>query len=397
MKTNNDRISYWVPLLVFSILVSSQFSVYIFGLRFSIYRLVLLFALFPIGITYFSRTKKLLADNFVFAFAGLMIVTLLINNGSAGFAYGGSLALETIVPYLIARVYIQNKDNLIAFADIYFKLILLLLIPVLYELFTGYNLLIHSFGGDILRNDQGIRFGLYRAQGPFDHPILLGIFAAAGFALTTISNKNGVARYLVILAVSFTSISSAAFLMIAIQVAMLKIQRLAHARLSSFAFVLIGLYLFIEIFSNRSPLEVLASFLALDPATSYYRILINSYVWENVKLSPLIGIGLNDWARPTWMPSSIDDFWLLIALQYGLVTLTCLITVVYLALKSTYVNHKTSESVGIRVMLITIIITLITVHIWNAAYVFFWLILGMANNSAQFKPTTLINELPQKN
>lgn len=397
MKTNIDRLSYWVPLLVFSFLVSSQFSVYIFGLRLSIYRFVLLFAFFPIARIYFSRIKKLPVDNFVFAFAGLMLVTLFINNGSAGLAYGGSLALETIVPYLMARVYIQNKENLIAFADIYFKLILLLLVPVIYELFTGYDLLIHPFGGEILRNDQGVRFGLYRAQGPFDHPILLGFIAAAGFALTTISKKNGVARYLVILAVSFTSISSAVFLMLAIQVAILKIQRLAHARLSSFASVLIGSYLFIDLFSNRSPAEVLASYLTLDPATGYYRILINSYVWENVMRNPLIGIGLNDWTRPAWMPPSIDNFWLLIALQYGFITLTCIIIVVYLSLKSTYVNYKTSESVGIRAMLIAIIITLITVHIWNALYVFFWLILGIANNLAQFKPPTPINEPPQEN
>ena len=97
------------------------------------------------------------------------------------------------------------------------------------------------------------------------------------------------------------------------------------------------------------------------------------------------------------MPPSIDNFWLLIALQYGFITLTCIIIVVYLSLKSTYVNYKTSESVGIRAMLIAIIITLITVHIWNALYVFFWLILGIANNLAQFKPPTPINEPPQEN
>ena len=397
MEINNGRLSFWVSLLVFSFLIASQFSVYILGMRLSAYRIVLLLAFFPVVNIYFSRIKKLSVDYFVFAVAGLMFVTMLINHGSDKLAYGASQVLETIVPYLMGRVYIQNKANLIAFSDVLFKLILLLLIPVIYESFTGYNLLIHPFGGEIFRSAQGyIRFGLYRAFGPFDHPILLGVFVTAGFALTTISKKNGIAKYLVVLAVSFTSISSAAYLMLAIQIAMLKIQRLAHARLASFAAALIGLYIFINIFSNRTPMAVLSSYLSIDSVTAYYRILINRYAWENVMQHPFIGIGLNDWARPDWMPPSIDNFWMLVAVQYGLITLTCLVITVYLSLKSTYVNYDTSESIGIRVLLISIIVVLITVDIWNVVYVFFWLIIGISNSLGQFKLPTPINELPHK-
>ncbi len=391
MEKNNDHISSWITLLVYSFLISSQFSIAILGLRFSVYRIVLLFAFFPVAKIFFFRIKRLPVDNFVFAVAGLMFVSMLVNHGSDELAYAGSQVLETIVPYLLGRVYIQNKENLIAFADIHFKLILLFLIPVIYELFTGYNVFINTFGGVISRNNEGIRFGLYRAEGTFDHPILFGIFAVAGFALTSISKKNGIAKYLVILVVSFTSISSAAFLMLAIQIVMLKIKRLAHARLSSFAFVLIGAYSFINIFSNRTPMEVLSSYLTMDPATAYYRILINSYVMDTVMQNPYFGIGLHDWPRPDWMPPSIDNFWLLIAVQYGLITFTCLMVVVYLSLKSTYVNYGTSESVGIRVLLISIIVAAFTVHMWNASYVFFWLIIGLTNNLGRFKPSNSIN------
>ena len=144
-------------------------------------------------------------------------------------------------------------------------------------------------------------------------------------------------------------------------------------------------------------MEVLSSYLALDPATAYFRILINRYAWENVMQNPFIGIGLHDWVRPKWMPPSIDNFWLLAAVQYGLITFTCLMIVVYLSLKSTYVNYDTSESIGIRVLLISIIVALITVHIWNTAYVLFWLIIGISNSLGQFKLPTPINEHPQKN
>ena len=33
---------------------------------------------------------------------------------------------------------------------------------------------------------------------------------------------------------------------------------------------------------------------------------------------PLFGVGLNEWERPEWMPPSIDNFWLFLAVRYGL-------------------------------------------------------------------------------
>jgi hypothetical protein len=62
----------------------------------------------------------------------------------------------------------------------------------------------------------------------------------------------------------------------------------------------------------------------------------------------------------------------------------------YFSLKSTYVNYSSSESVGIRVLLISIIVAAFTVHMWNAMYVFFWLLIGVSNNLGQFKPANPI-------
>lgn len=389
MGKSSSRVSPWVTLLIFSFLIPSNFSIEILGLRLSAYRIVLLLSFLPAAKIYFSSIKRLPVDIFVFVAAGLIFVSMLVNSGSAGIAYGGAMILETITPYLLGRVYIRNKENLITLADVHFKVILLVIIPVIYEVFTGYNFFINTFGGEITRNLQGIRFGLYRAEGTFDHPILFGIFAASGFALASIANKNGIAKYLVIPVASFTSISSAAYIMLAMQIVMLRIERLANARLSSYAFMLIGAYIFINIFSNRTPIEVMSSYFALDPATAYYRILTHTYAINSVMQNPYFGIGLNDWSRPTWLSQSIDDFWLVIAVQHGIIALICLFIVIYLSLKSTYVNI-TSESAGVRVLLISIIAAGFTVHLWNASYVFFWLLIGLSNNLGKFKPSNTI-------
>ena len=382
---NSDHISPWITLLLFSFLIPSNFSIEIIGLRLSLYRIVLLLSFLPVAKIYFFHIKKLPADIFLFVAVGFMFASMLVNNGLGGFAYGGSIILETIVPYLLGRVYIQEKENLIAFADVHFKAILLLLIPVIYELVTGYNLFIHTFGGTVLRNQESIRYGLYRAEGPFDHAILLGIFAAAGFSLTSISRNKGIARYLAIFCVSCTSISSGALLMLAMQTAMLKVRRLAYAKLSTFALLLIGAYVFIDIFSNRSPIAVLSSF-ALDPNTAYYRILTHTYAMDNAMQNPYFGIGQNDWSRPEWLSASLDDFWLVLAVKHGLIALACVAIVIYLSLKSTYVN-ATSESIGVRVLLFSIIVAAFSVDLWNALLVFFWLLIGLSNNLGQSKPS----------
>lgn len=383
MEKNRDHLSIWVTLLLFSFLIPSKLSLEIMGLRFSAYRVVLLLSFLPVAKIYFPRIKKLPVDYFVFVAAGFIFASMLVNNGYSGIAYGGSIILEIIVPYLLGRVYIRNKENLIAFANVHFKIILLLLIPVVYELVTGYNIFINTFGGVVVRNHESIRYGLYRVVGPFDHAILWGIFAASGLALTSIAKKNGIAKYLLIVVVSCTSISSGAILMLAMQTALLKIKRLAHTRLSSFAFLLIGVYTFINIFSNRSPIAVLSSF-ALDPNSAYYRILTHTYAIDNVVQNPFFGIGLNDWSRPEWLSSSLDDLWLVIAVQNGLIALACISIVVYLSLKSTYAS-TTSECIGIRVLLFSIIVEAFSVDLWNALFVFFWLLIGLSNNLGQFK------------
>ena len=71
--------------------------------------------------------------------------------------------------------------------------------------------------------------------------------------------------------------------------------------------------------SNRAPLVVLISYITFSTSTAYNRILIWRYGTDDVMGSPLFGIGLNDWSRPIWMGSSVDNFWLLWAMRYGLV------------------------------------------------------------------------------
>lgn len=335
---------------------------------------------------YFGSVKKSIADVFMFLASALMFVSILVNHGGAGMAYGGSLLLETITPYLMARVYLRNEIQLVKFAKVYIFVIFVMLIPVLYEAKTGSNLFKSTFGfpgGEL----PDMRLGFYRAAGPLDHPILFGIFAASGLSLAYALLPKSWIKYAVVLCASFASLSSAAYVMLAMQSVLLAKKKIASARLSTYAFLLAGAYLFIDVFSNRQPLAVLASYLSLDKQTSYFRLLIYENAIKSVESNPFLGIGLNDWTRPDWMPPSIDSFFMVLAVRHGLLTLLCVLLVIYFALKSTYANNQSDLHIAFRVLLFSLIVAVFTVHIWNTMYVFFWLILGIAVNLKYIRPS----------
>ena len=118
---------------------------------------------------------------------------------------------------------------------------------------------------------------------------------------------------------TFTSLSSAPLLAAAVQIGIIGwgwITRNAW-------WVLIGMvvlgYLVIDLLSNRSPVQVLISYLTFNSGTAYWRLHIWTYGSAEVWRHPLFGIGLNDWTRPDWMgTASVDNFWLLTTMRYGL-------------------------------------------------------------------------------
>ena len=64
---------------------------------------------------------------------------------------------------------------------------------------------------------------------------------------------------------------------------------------------------------------MLITYLTFNSGTAYWRLHIWNFGSAEVWRNPLFGIGLNDWARPSWMwTASVDNFWLLTAMRYGI-------------------------------------------------------------------------------
>lgn len=278
------------------------------------------------------------ADYAMILFGIWAYVAMSINHGPfAVFENSVMFYAETLGGYLIGRIFIRNAQDFYLFIK-YLVISILISIPfITVEMFTGEPLLL-----DLLRTvnpapgiftlsptiDYEPRLGLHRAQYTLVHPILFGMFCSSLVALTfvvmTRGDSAGAKTFwgFVVAFGTFAALSSAGWLAALLQIAILFYERFTRF-IMAFRWKLIfwgfvAFYIFVEIFASHSPLVVLATKLTLSPHNAWTRILIWEYGSLEVWRHPIFGIGMNDWVRPGYMPPSVDNYWLLTGMRYGL-------------------------------------------------------------------------------
>ena len=149
-----------------------------------------------------------------------------------------------------------------------------------------------------------------------------------------------------------------------------------------FAVGCVAAYIFIDVFSNRTPVQVIFDYAALNPWTGYYRTLIWQFGWADFLSSPIVGIGYNDWARPIWMSASVDTFWLILLLRYGLLAVAPLVLGIGMSLHQSLMRYfpKTEVELDLAYFwlasLISLLIAGFTVHFWEQSYVELFFLVG---------------------
>ena len=401
------KLAPWpIAILIASFLCPTELSLYLGGLRLPPHRVALLMLL-PIAVYRLLTRRDIHIRNFdyvmvaynaailaVFSYHGEQLIGPELTP-SNGFAYGGSLALEGIGGYLVARAWIRDLDEFKATLKLLIASALLVGLIALPDMFMGeyvvHNLLRSSFGGDPLPPVE-YRLGLARATSVFDHPIHLGTYCSILVALAwgiekRVSRRIGYAA--VAIAATLTAMSSAPILCIIVQVILITAERLTRGipqRLSIAAAVMVVLYAAASVVATRSPIAFIATGMTLDSWTGYYRLMIWEYGMENVMNHPIFGLGLADWERPKWMASStIDAFWLVTAMRTGLPTLMLLIVTIILLGTRAARGMRQSKNAEIRaagrgwlMSLGALILIACTVHFWNVLYAYFFFFLGLA-------------------
>jgi hypothetical protein len=95
----------------------------------------------------------------------------------------------------------------------------------------------------------------------------------------------------------------------------------------------------------------------------------------------LLGIGLGEWVRAPWMSASMDNFWLVVAVRYGLPAFFFLAAAILLiVIRAARQKNVTPEWESCRMgWIVTIAGTAIgvcTVHLWNNTFGFFMFVVG---------------------
>lgn len=401
--------NYWIiTLFIVGLCIPIQLS--IGPVRLSAYRIVLLIALVPAILAWFSmkQSKTNATDIFMVMFALWGALSLLVMDGVALSVESSVIFIvETWGSYIIARSFVRTPEDFAAIAKILFYCILFFLPFAVIEALTDRTLLLDVLGKvfPVWRNIWDFkRLGLERAQVVFEHPILFGVFCASGFALSiyvvnfgrTITRTLGSA--FLIFCATFLSLSSGALTMLASLLSLTiwdrMLVRIPRRWLILFLLIVLA-YVVVDIISNRTPIHVFVSYLTFSSHNSYTRILIFESSSEAIFKSPWFGYGLtNEWElKWEWLTRSVDNFFLLIALRHGFPALIFFsIAILYVFINLAKLKIVDSRLVAYRAgLLITLgglIIAGTTVHYWNAIYALFMFLLGSGAWLADYSPKT---------
>ncbi len=305
----------------------------------------------------------------------------------------GILFVETMGAYLVARCYIRDADDFFNMARMLFRVVAFLFPFALLEALTGRNVLLEFFAAilpSFPNAGNDMRAGLWRAQVVFEHSILFGICAASALALTHLVLGRRIPlfqRWLktgLVGATALLSLSSAPIAAIAVQAVLMMWNALFGKSRYCWKFlwcVALAAYLAVLFGSNQSPVQFYISKFTFEPATGWHRLLIWEYGSASVLNHPLFGIGFEDWARSSWMTSSVDMFWLLTAMRFGipgaLLMALCFFAVFLgVSFRKGLDERLVAYRTAYLIMMMAFFLVGWTVHYYGTAYLWFIFLLG---------------------
>jgi hypothetical protein len=391
--TRSQKASPLVSIFVFSLAVPVIF--YLGPTRLSPYRLVLVVTFIPCFIAWLSGSvgRTRLPDILMLLAATWGAVVLVAQHGvDKGLQSAGIFVIETLGTFLFARRYIRDVLAFQRMVRALVFMVLFLLPFAVYENVAGSPILIELLGKiftvyDIVGSEA--RYGLRRAQGTFEHFILFGVVCSSAFALSFYVFGAGtrlggrLSSGLVAMAV-VSSLSSGAILSVVVQAMLIvwdKVTAGLTRRWGILATIAIFAYCAVELSSNRTAFDVFISYLTFNADTSYMRVHIWHYGTQSVMQHPIFGIGLNDWERPEWMGGSMDNFWLVTAVRYGMPGFLFMaggfLSVCFGLGRLKDLSFEVGQCrKGLIITLCGLALSICTVHLWDGPYVLLAFLLG---------------------
>lgn len=391
-----ERTGLAWPVRVLLVSLFLPFSWHIGPLTVPPYRLVLLIMVLPCLFLWITgRAGRIrIADITLLLYCFWCFVSLAVNHGLEGsIEQAGIQLVETAGAYFIARCYIRSAEHFHDAIRQLFLIVLILFPFAVVETVTNHNVLLESLSHilpvtPIIGNEP--RWGLRRVQSVLEHPILFGVVCGSILALVHLVLGHGEKagrrwfRTGIVGATAFLSLSAGPITALAAQLLLLVwnwlLRRLEY-RWRLLGGIVLAMWILISMVAKRSVPNIFLSAFSFDAQSAYFRILIWTFGSQSALNHPFFGVGLNRWERPSWMPSSIDMFWLIHAVYYGipaaiLMLLTFLLPVLGVGFLKGLDERLEQYRTGYLVTMCGFFLVGWTVHFWNSTYVLFLFLLG---------------------
>lgn len=398
MKKKAPRAPLPVLLVLIGIITPIELSPVIGTLHMLPHRVAILMFIFPaIKRVFGSKTAKPAIYDYLFvAFNSWMLFVFMAHmDFQPGLQYGGSLVVESLGGYLIARAYIRTHDDFMATLNVLFKCVCFVGLLAAPEAFTG-NHYIHTtlkaIGGIAPSASDEVRWGLHRSYATFNHPILYGAFCASILAMVWTTEPRvpmKIAKLLSVFGATFFGLSSAPLNSLVVQALLGGLHKATAKfpnRMKILGMGFVFLYIILALVGDRSPIASIVSRITIDPQTGFYRTLIWGFGLDNVWAHPWFGLGLDDWVRPEWMHSdSVDAYWLIVTMQQGIPAIVLLIGAIWFLIAAVHKRGpgqrpkaEQRASIGWTLSFVAFSLAGCTVHYWDSTHTYLFFLLGMS-------------------
>ncbi len=377
-----------IVLFVVMLLIPLSFN--LGPMRLTPYRVLLLVLTVPCALRVLSGRVGgvTITDTLMVLYGIWMFVSLSAVHGTERVAFAGISSVELLGGYFAGRVLIRGPEDYRFLFKVLFVALLCLLPVALMEAVSGKLIipdLLRPLGETPVRVWSAYgRMGLERVYLVFDHPILFGLFCSMLMTNLLLIARNGFGMVVtggIALFAAGLSLSSGPLLACLLQFVMLGWFWIMKGRWKLLITLTGLLYLLFVIAADRSLASFVIEKLTFNSNTGWIRLAVVKHAWQNVLEHPVFGLGFNNWERPGWLTSSIDNFWLLNALRYGLPG-AALVVAIYLShiARAGMAPLITPDWNRLRVAhLITLVatgFTLTTVHVWGSLSVFVMFYIG---------------------
>lgn len=369
------------------------------------FRMVMIVLAIPIAMQINKAKVKLKAADWlivVFSVWTVLCISINYQNGQ-NVERAGQFILEVLLPYLLARGYYSDLDQIDKTIKYLFIIVIVAFVLAIPEAIShqkpiiAYTSKLTGINPNFYGDGTDIRHGLRRPQAFFENPILYGIFCATAVPLIWYSEKSkGVlaVKMIIVAAATAISMSSAPLLMMMSQFAFIAIDyatRSMKSRVLIISAAAITLFLALEFLTKSGPLGIIINYLTFNQTSSYARVLIWDYGLQNIIMHPFFGMVVEDWERAAFMSVSVDNFWIYTGLLSGFVgwgLLTLAAITLYRSFLNIPLHLLTKRQIAFRrswsIMMLAFLFTGFSVMFFGKLQPYFYFLFGMGAAASSF-------------